>query len=318
MRIARGGNIALSGGRLQLRISAEASPGLELSVLSLTASGRVRDDSDLVGAARPTSPDAAITVTGTAVDLDPSRTDSAIERIVIATSAAHGTYAGARLHTAVADGATGYELVADGMSTETAVLLAEVYRHRGGWKLRNLGQGYSNGLTGLATDFGITPPQRPIVPPRPAVPPRREAPSTGERPATALAARPAVPPRPVTPVPRPSAPGATSTPAPDRAAELGARIVMGLIGVLGVLFFGWLSLCNYDSIGGSDVDCGGETMTTSHVCVVDGNRKSYEETKAADDRASWVGTIFFGVLALGSAGIGLQAFKAAPPESSRT
>lgn len=41
------------------------------------------------------------------------------------------------------------------LSTETAITLGEVYRHRGGWKFKVLGQGYSSGLVGIATDYGI-------------------------------------------------------------------------------------------------------------------------------------------------------------------
>ncbi|MFC7512305.1 TerD family protein [Streptomyces thermocarboxydus] len=35
------------------------------------------------------------------------------------------------------------------------LLLAEIYRRGGGWKLRALGQGYADGLAGLARDFGV-------------------------------------------------------------------------------------------------------------------------------------------------------------------
>ncbi|MGW5639901.1 CAP domain-containing protein [Streptomyces sp. NPDC003832] len=35
------------------------------------------------------------------------------------------------------------------------LLLAELYRRGGGWKLRALGQGYADGLAGLARDFGV-------------------------------------------------------------------------------------------------------------------------------------------------------------------
>ncbi|MFI2561397.1 VWA domain-containing protein [Nocardia farcinica] len=38
---------------------------------------------------------------------------------------------------------------------ETVVVLAELYRRAGGWKIRAVGQGYASGLAGLATDYGV-------------------------------------------------------------------------------------------------------------------------------------------------------------------
>lgn len=38
---------------------------------------------------------------------------------------------------------------------ETALILAELYRHRGQWKFRAVGQGFAAGLSALATHFGV-------------------------------------------------------------------------------------------------------------------------------------------------------------------
>ena len=47
-----------------------------------------------------------------------------------------------------------YDLSEDA-STETAMILGEVYRHGGEWKFRAVGQGYAGGLGPLATSFGV-------------------------------------------------------------------------------------------------------------------------------------------------------------------
>jgi tellurium resistance protein TerD len=47
------------------------------------------------------------------------------------------------------------EELAPAFSTETAVVLGEVYRHDQDWKFKVLGQGYSKGITGIAADYGI-------------------------------------------------------------------------------------------------------------------------------------------------------------------
>jgi tellurium resistance protein TerD len=48
------------------------------------------------------------------------------------------------------------ENLAPALSTETALVLGEMYRHEGGWKFRVIGQGYANGIAGIAADYGVT------------------------------------------------------------------------------------------------------------------------------------------------------------------
>ncbi|MBV9022931.1 MAG: TerD family protein [Streptomycetaceae bacterium] len=47
-----------------------------------------------------------------------------------------------------------YDLTEDA-STETAMIFGELYRYGGEWKFRAVGQGYANGLRGIALDFGV-------------------------------------------------------------------------------------------------------------------------------------------------------------------
>ncbi|CUU60400.1 tellurium resistance protein TerD [Parafrankia irregularis] len=59
----------------------------------------------------------------------------------------------------VADAVTGaevarYDLTEDA-STETAMIFGELYRYGSEWKFRAVGQGYANGLRGIALDFGV-------------------------------------------------------------------------------------------------------------------------------------------------------------------
>jgi stress response protein SCP2 len=42
------------------------------------------------------------------------------------------------------------------LSTERAVVLFEFYRRDTTWKVRAVGQGYDDGLAGLARDFGVS------------------------------------------------------------------------------------------------------------------------------------------------------------------
>lgn len=47
-----------------------------------------------------------------------------------------------------------YDLSEDA-STETAMIFGELYRNGAEWKFRAVGQGYANGLAGIARDFGV-------------------------------------------------------------------------------------------------------------------------------------------------------------------
>jgi tellurium resistance protein TerD len=48
------------------------------------------------------------------------------------------------------------ENLAPALSGETALSLGEVYRLNGDWKFKVLGQGYSQGIRGIAADYGIS------------------------------------------------------------------------------------------------------------------------------------------------------------------
>jgi tellurium resistance protein TerD len=48
------------------------------------------------------------------------------------------------------------EDLAPALDAETALALGEVYRHDGEWKFKVLGQGYSKGIAGIASDYGLT------------------------------------------------------------------------------------------------------------------------------------------------------------------
>ncbi|NAZ84211.1 chemical-damaging agent resistance protein C [Kineococcus sp. R8] len=48
-----------------------------------------------------------------------------------------------------------YDLTEDA-STETAMVFGELYRAGTDWKFRAVGQGYADGLRGIATDFGVS------------------------------------------------------------------------------------------------------------------------------------------------------------------
>lgn len=187
--------------------SGPGAPDADASAL-LLAAGKVRSDGDFVFYNQPAHASGAVRhegkrrsgdlVTDT-LFVDLARVETPIERIVLAASADGGTFGQVPgLYVEVrnaADGSVVARFDSAGATVETAFVLGELYRRQGAWKFRAVGQGYSSGLEGLATDFGITvdEPQHPAHPPVPQ----------GAPPAPAPAPVPTPVPTPVTP---PSAP----------------------------------------------------------------------------------------------------------------
>jgi stress response protein SCP2 len=89
----------------------------------------------------------------------------------------------------------------------------EIYLRNGAWKARAVGQGYANGLAGIATDFGVSV-EEPAPAPAAAAPPQPVAPPPAPTVQTPMTPPPpAMDPR-LAPPPAPAAPPAPPAPAP--------------------------------------------------------------------------------------------------------
>jgi tellurite resistance protein TerA len=203
------------------------TPGLDASALLLGTSGRVAGDEDFVFYNQPSHPSGAVRHAGKeegafsrdALDIDLDTLPPSVDRVVLAASAHSGTFAGiSGLHLLVSDPAAEVDLVRfdiENATVETAMLAGELYRRGGAWKFRAIGQGYSTGLEGLATDFGISvtappPPRSQAVPPAPPRPPSTPAPANAPRLNTR---KPEPAPRPAPQAPTPTAPAPATAPA---------------------------------------------------------------------------------------------------------
>jgi uncharacterized protein YkwD/stress response protein SCP2 len=149
-----GGNVALPGGAVTVRV-----PGpFDVSALVTDDGGRVRDDGDFVFYNQPAAPGAVLR--GDALTVDPPGLRTGATRVTVVVSPADpGTALGRlpspTLHVTDAGGRTLARFTPPRPGQETVLLLAELYRRGDRWKLRALGQGYADGLAGLARDFGV-------------------------------------------------------------------------------------------------------------------------------------------------------------------
>ncbi|MDN3021106.1 TerD family protein [Streptomyces sp. S.PB5] len=208
-----GSNIPLSAARVTVDVAAPVR--LDVSSLLLTADGKVRSDDDFIFYNQPSGPGVTYRSGGgaapDAIIVDTAAVPPGIEKIVVTASpdAAGQTFQGIE-PTATIRNADDNSVLATftppQLGTETALVIVEVYLRNGAWKARAVGQGYANGLAGIATDFGVTveePAPTPVAPPQPAAP--------------------VAPPQPTiqTPVTPPAPPMATPPPPPAHAPGAG-------------------------------------------------------------------------------------------------
>ncbi|MEU5531751.1 TerD family protein [Streptomyces sp. NPDC020362] len=229
MSMPKGSNAPVPVTALRVELGWRSGPGVpdaDASAL-LLAAGKVRSDGDFVFYNQPAHASGAVRhegkrsagerVTDTLL-VDLARVESGIERIVLAASADGGTFGQVPdLYIEVTEDGGGVVARFDspGATVETAFVLGEFYRRQGGWKFRAVGQGYSSGLEGLATDFGIT-----VDEPQHAAPPRPPA-AAPPAPAAAPPVPPVatMPPPTTAPVPLPPPPQAPPA-APVRLSKV--------------------------------------------------------------------------------------------------
>ncbi|MEP3665803.1 MAG: VWA domain-containing protein [Roseibium sp.] len=156
-----GANTALTETNVFLTISLPAGAVIDISALQLAENGKVRGDADMCFFNQPTASNGALALVrseqGAAeftMNLD--GIDAEITKIVFtATIDGAGTTFGDLGPVSMKLGSDIEAAIPHEGRSETALILGEVYRHNGGWKFRNVGQGFNGGLAALATSFGV-------------------------------------------------------------------------------------------------------------------------------------------------------------------
>jgi stress response protein SCP2 len=191
--LSRGENVSLAAASLPasvvVTLTWQARPGVDadLSAFLCGEDGTVRSDDDFVFYNQPSGAGGAVTHLGKgargSVTVDQVRVDTAalppdVAKVVIGASLDGGGSFGSLTGVAVevaADGSAAPALRCEIEATdETALVFAELYARGGEWKVRAVGQGYRNGLAGLATDHGVSVDDEPAAPAttaRPTPPP---------------------------------------------------------------------------------------------------------------------------------------------------
>lgn len=167
--LAPGENRPAPGDRLTVTVTCSAP--VDVSALLLAAGGKVRSDGDFVFFNQPVGPGVTYRHgqgTGDAVDVRTPALPADIDKVVVTASldgSGPPTFGSVGSLTATITGQQGtLTFPVSKLSTETAVVCVEIYRRAGAWKVRAVGQGYDNGLAGIATDFGVNVDDEPVPP----------------------------------------------------------------------------------------------------------------------------------------------------------
>ena len=149
---------------------------LDASALLLGANGKVRSNDDFIFYNQLSTKDGSVVHQGDnrtgqgdgddeQILIDLSILPNDVDRVVIVVSidqaeARHQNFGQVRdAYCRVVNQDTDAEVVrydlSEDAAAETCMIFSEIYRNRGEWKFRAIGQGYASGLHGVATDFGI-------------------------------------------------------------------------------------------------------------------------------------------------------------------
>lgn len=149
---------------------------LDASVFCLNGSGKVASDGDFIFYNNPKNSNGSIEHTGDnrtgegegddeQVKVDLASVPAEVEKVsfcitiheAVERSQNFGQVSNAFVR--IVNEATNEELIrydlGEDFSVETAIVVAELYRHSGEWKFSAVGSGYQDGLAGLCRDFGL-------------------------------------------------------------------------------------------------------------------------------------------------------------------
>ncbi|HBW7834686.1 TPA: tellurium resistance protein TerF [Klebsiella pneumoniae] len=176
MQLQSGQNIPLHTATLTLRLDYPSSPGFhstpETCLFMLNAKGKVTGDADFIfynslsaaGGSVKLNPGHQHAVLHFALDQIPDTIQKIAITMVIDGS---DTISGLAQLKLSAESQVTFFVDLNGR-TEKAVIMGEVYRHQGNWKLRALGQGFNGGLEPLAVSYGVDVEPAAEVVPQPA------------------------------------------------------------------------------------------------------------------------------------------------------
>jgi len=199
-RLIRGANAPVETAQVTVAVRYRGSarvPEVDISAFILRTGGKVAGDEDMVFYGQTRSGDGRLQLVeadptpvadraATVFQVDLAGLGDSAEAVAFTATIHEGAARGltlselAALEVAVLDGAR--ELlnfpVETAGASEVAMILGQLYRHKGAWKFRAVGQGFKGGLKPLAEHFGVEIADTPAAPPPAPEPAPAPAPAT--------------------------------------------------------------------------------------------------------------------------------------------
>jgi tellurite resistance protein TerA len=177
-----GANAPVPSGDLTVSIRHGEIPGAEIDVSAflVTATGKVRSDSDMCFYGQPSVAGGAVALIAgagagtTSFTVSTARIPTGVEKILFTATIHENQAPFSRVPEIGIDVSGVAGVISCAGMTETALILAEIYQRGGAWKLRVVGQGFNGGLAALAAHLGVdiaAPAPAPAAAPTPAAPP---------------------------------------------------------------------------------------------------------------------------------------------------
>jgi stress response protein SCP2 len=160
--ITHGQNLVINATAIEIFVECELANGgndaIDVSAFLLTDNNKTRSDNDFIFYNQLSSLDKSVTLTLTpsinqSFKIDLSKIDQTIHKIAFVITTPTAFKLASSLRVKVKNIAEFSPNISD--MNETSLILAELYRHKGLWKFKAIGQGYAGGLGPIAIGYGV-------------------------------------------------------------------------------------------------------------------------------------------------------------------
>ena len=173
LQLVKGQNVALDPEIKNLKLSVRwtavsSAANVDLVALLVGSDRRVRSDADMIFYNQTSTADGSVVHAGKVagngkgsdeVSVDISSLAEDVDGLTVAAStdgAPFGDLQELSWSLVLETGEVALNYSVTGLTTERALVLGELYRRSGTWRVRAVGQGWEGGLAGLATDYGVS------------------------------------------------------------------------------------------------------------------------------------------------------------------
>lgn len=149
------GNPGLSLLSIKLKWQADSGVELDSSAFLLGDNGKVASDDDFVFYSNPVHSSQCIRLQDSQITIDLPKVPASINKIAITlTIYSNHKFAQVRDTSITVNDILTFGF-GNNLSVETAIVVAEIYRHKGEWKFNAVGAGFKGGLEALCKNFGV-------------------------------------------------------------------------------------------------------------------------------------------------------------------